>query len=75
VRRTTIERIDRTKERNKTDTRATTCNPFERNFDNLLNYRSNVHHHSSSDLGEGSSIDLGLRGRGGEYFIQLYHES
>ena len=37
VRRTTIERIDRTKERNKTDTRATTCNPSEQNFDNLLN--------------------------------------
>jgi len=30
----TFERIDKTKERNKTDIRATTCNPFERKFNN-----------------------------------------
>ena len=33
-RRKTFERIDRTKERNKTDIRATTFNPFERKFNN-----------------------------------------
>ena len=33
-RRKTFERIDRTKERNKTDIRATTCNPFEGKFNN-----------------------------------------
>ena len=32
IRRKTFERIDMTKERNKTDIRATTCNQFERNF-------------------------------------------
>ena len=37
VRWTTFERIERTKERNKTDVRATTCNPFERNYNNLTN--------------------------------------
>ena len=29
IQRKTFERTDRTKERNKTDIRATTCNPFE----------------------------------------------
>ena len=33
-RRKTFERIDRTKERNKTDIRATTCNPLKRKFNN-----------------------------------------
>ena len=34
--RKTFERIYRTKERNKTDIRATTCNPFERKCNNPL---------------------------------------
>jgi len=34
IQRKTFERIDRTKERNKTDIRATTCNPLERKFNN-----------------------------------------
>ena len=33
-RRKTFERIDRTKEREKTDIKAATCNPFERKFNN-----------------------------------------
>jgi len=37
VRRTKIERIDRTKERSKTDIRATTCNRFDQNYDDSLN--------------------------------------
>ena len=46
-RRKTFERIDRTKERNKTDIKATTCKPFERKFNNPFERElSPVHHRS-----------------------------
>jgi len=41
-RRKTFERINRTKERKKPDIRATTCNLFERKFNNPFEREKNI---------------------------------